>query len=104
MAAGFKALLTKDQINTRIGGISVRLREVFDEIEQFNAFFQAEGVAGLVANFGFDPTDTVNAPDANLVGTVSNRYELLRQVYLGAQTVDPVVNFREFASPVEGLR
>jgi hypothetical protein len=104
MAAGFKALLDKTQINTKIGGISVRLREVFDEIEQFNEFFQQEGVAGLVANFGFDPTDTVNAPDANLVGTVNNLYELLRQVYLGAQTVDPAVNFRQFSPQVEALR
>jgi hypothetical protein len=104
MAAGFKALLDKTQINTRIGGISVRLREVFEEIGQFNAFFQAEGVAGLVTNFGFDPTDTVNAPDANLVGTVNNEYEQLRQIYLGAQALASAKDFRAFAPQVEALR
>jgi hypothetical protein len=103
MAAGYKALTTKDQINKTIGGISVRLREIMNDIEQFDAFFQQEGVAGLVANFGFDPTDTVDAPDANMIGTVNNKYAQLRQIYLGAQTVDPAVNFREFAPHVEAL-
>jgi hypothetical protein len=104
MAAGFKALLDKTQINTKIGSISVRLREVFDEIEQFDAFFQAEGVAGLVANFDFDPDDTVDAPDANLVGTVSNQYAQLRRIYLGEEALATANNFRSFAPAVEALR
>jgi hypothetical protein len=104
MAAGFKALTTKDQINQTIGRISVQLRDIFDEVEKFNAFFQSEGATGLRDNFGFDAADPTGMPDANLIGTVNNLYELLRQVYLGVQTVDPAVDFREFAPQVEALR
>jgi hypothetical protein len=104
MAAGYKALTTKDMINTTIGGISVRLREIMDDIGQFNAFFQAEGVNGLVANFGFDTVDPTNKPDANLVGTVNNEYEQLRQIYLGAQALATAKSFRTFAPAVEALR
>jgi hypothetical protein len=104
MAAGFKALLTKDQINTTLGGISVRLREVMDDIAQFDALFQAEGVAGLVANFGFDQADPTGAPDANLIGTVNNKYAKLRRIYLGAEALAVAENFREFSPQVEALR
>jgi hypothetical protein len=104
MAAGFKASLDKAQINNKIGGLSVRLRDLMEEIGQFDAFFQAEGVAGLVTNFGFDPTDTVNAPDANMVGTVSNQYALLRRIYLGEEALASPNDFRAFAPQVEALR
>jgi hypothetical protein len=103
MAAGYKALTTKDQINKTIGGISVRLREIMDDIAQFDAFFQQEGAAGLVANFGFDQADPTGAPDANLVGTVNNEYAQLRQIYLGAQALASAKNFRTFAPQVEAL-
>jgi hypothetical protein len=98
------ALTDKAMINTRIGGISVRLRELMDEIGQFDTFFQGQGVAGLVNNFQFDPTDQTNAPDANLVGTVSNAYAQLRRIYLGGEALAAVKNFREFAPQVEALR
>jgi hypothetical protein len=103
MAAGYKALTTKDQINKTIGGISVRLREIMNDIEQFDAFFQQEGVAGLVANFGFDQADPTGAPDANMVGTVSNKYAKLRRIYLGGEALAAAENFREFAPQVEAL-
>jgi hypothetical protein len=100
MAAGYKALTTKDMINQHIGGLSVRLREIFNDVAQFDAFFQAEGTAGLIANFGFD----ADGVDANLVGTVNNDYAQLRQIYLGAQALATAKNFRTFAPQVEALR
>jgi hypothetical protein len=98
MAAGFAALLSKDQINQAIGRNAVQLREVFEAIAQFNAFFQAQGASGLETNFGF------TTADANLVGTVNNDFELLRQIYLGLEVLATAKNFRAFSDPVEGLR
>jgi hypothetical protein len=100
MAAGYKALTTKDMINQTIGGISVRLREIMDDVAQFDAFFQAEGTAGLIANFGF----AADGIDANLVGTVNNDYAQLRQIYLGLAALASAKNFRTFAPQVEALR
>jgi hypothetical protein len=94
------ALTDKAMINTKLGGISVRLRDLMDEIGQYDTFFQGQGVAGLVANFQFD----ADGVDANLVGTVSNKYAQLRRIYLGAEALAVAVNFREFAPQVEALR
>jgi hypothetical protein len=98
MAAGFAALLTKDQINQTIGRIAVQLRETFELVAQFDAFFQAQGATGLVTNFGFD------SGDANLVGTVNNDFEQLRQIYLGLAALASAKDFRAFSDDVEGLR
>jgi hypothetical protein len=98
MAAGYAALTTKDQVNQTIGRIAVQLRELFDAVEQFNAFFQARGATGLETEFGFA------SADANLIGTVNNDFEQLRQIYLGAQALASAKDFRAFSDDVEGLR
>jgi hypothetical protein len=98
MAAGFAALLTKDQINQNIGRLAVSLRDTFADIGQFNAWHAGVGGAGLEATYGF------TAGDAAIIGSAVTDFEQLRQIYLGAAALASAKNFRAFSDDVEGLR
>jgi hypothetical protein len=98
MAAGFAALITKDQINQGIGRIAVQLRDTFEVVAQFNAWHAGVGSAGLESDFGF------TSGDAAIIGSAIGDFEQLRQIYLGAEALASAKNFRAFSDDVEGLR
>jgi hypothetical protein len=98
MAAGFGALLTKDQINQNIGRLAVSLRDTFADVAQFSAWHAGVGGAGLEATYGF------TAGDAAIIGSAITDFKQLEQIYLGLAALASAKDFRAFSDDVEGLR